>query len=138
MTQNIFFVRILVKLDVKFDSRIFIYWLILKILSVVFVCVYALANSHMFMCVSVPVRHLKMNDKFFAERTILIILHTPDFQTETTGSILSKEAWKQVIHKKWKLAPIALVLKRRRFWKSKAINKVTPETSNCTYWKIFP
>ena len=74
----------------------------------------------------------------FPERSILITLHTR-FLNWTTGNILSKEAWKaDNFQKKWKHACLALVLKRRKLWKSKAIDKVTPETNNCIYWKIFP
>ena len=138
MAQNIFFVRILVKLDVKLDSRIFIYWLISKTLSLVFVCVYALANSYMFMCVGVPVRHLKMKDKFCRKNYFNNPTHTRFPNWDHWKHSLKRSLKTSNTQKKWKLAPIALVLRRRKFWKSKAINKVTPETNNCTYWKIFP
>ena len=62
LDRNIFLVKVLVKLDVKLGPRIFIYWLILKNLSLVCVCVYALAHSYVFMCVSAPVLHLKIAD----------------------------------------------------------------------------
>ena len=57
--------KFLVKLDVMLDPRIFIYRLILKTLSLVCVCACGLAHSYVFICVSVPVGHLKMAMKIF-------------------------------------------------------------------------
>ena len=137
MAQNVFFVKILVKLDVMLDPRIFIYWLILKTLSLVCVCACGLAHSSVFICVGVPVGHLKMADKFSRKKYFNNPAHT--ISKLDYGNILSKEAWKtDNFQKKWKLACLALILKRRKLWKSKAIDKVTPETNNCIYWKIFP
>ena len=64
MAQNIFFMRILFKLDVKLDARKFMYLFVLETLSLPCICVCALAHAYVLMCVSVPVRHLEMTDKF--------------------------------------------------------------------------
>ena len=51
-------------MDVKLYPMIFIYCLVLKTLTLVCVHVCALAQSYVFTCVSVPVHHLEIADKF--------------------------------------------------------------------------
>ena len=70
------FVRIMVKLDVKLDLRRFIKLLILKPRSLACVCVFALAHSYVFMCISVPVRYLEMVDEFWRKKYFYNPAHT--------------------------------------------------------------
>ena len=95
---------------------------------------------------SVPVRHREMDDKFWRKNYFNNPTHLIS-KLRLLGTFSQKKLEKKFPKKRWKLVPIALVLKRRNLWKSKAIlwksktvDKVTPETSNRTYCKIrtFP
>ena len=59
-------------------------------------CVYVYVHlfTRMCSCVSVFLFVTWKWLNYFAEKTILIILNTHDFHTETTGKTLSNEAWK--------------------------------------------
>ena len=139
MIHNIVFVRIPVTLDVELDPRILIYWVVLKTLSLVCVCICELAHSYVFICVIVPVCHLA--DKFCRTYRTYTCRHNPTY-TRFPNWDYWKDSLKRSLKNRWfstnwKLTPIALVLKRRTLSKSKAIDKVTLERSNHTYWKIF-
>ena len=82
-------------LDVKLDPRILIYWVVLKTLSLVcYVYVHSLTCMCSYVLVFLCVTWLTN----FAVHTVhihaFITLNTHDFQTETTGKTLWKEAWK--------------------------------------------
>ena len=105
-------------------------------------CVYVYVHSLtcVFICVSVPVCH--MVDKFCRTYRTYTCHHNP-----TYTRFLNWDYWKDSLKRSlknrwfstnWKLTPIALVLKRRTLSISKAIDKVTLERSNHTYWKILP
>ena len=98
-SKCIFFVRILVKFDVSMDCGIFIYLLTLKTLSLVCVYACAFAHSYVFMCISVPVHHLKIADKFCRKKYFDSPTHT-QFQSWNIGNILSKNLERQTISKK--------------------------------------
>ena len=76
LVRDIFFLRILVKFDVKLDPRIFIYWLISKTLSLVFVYMYMHSLTCMCSCASVFLCVSWKWQTNFADRTFLITLHT--------------------------------------------------------------
>ena len=66
----------------------------------------------------------------------ILTLHTWFPNWDYWEHSLKRSLKKKISKKRWKLVPIALVLKRRNLWKSKTVDKFTPETSNRTYCKI--
>ena len=52
--------------------------------------------------------------------------------------MLSKEAWKTGNFQKMKTCSYSYSFKKKIALKIKRYLQVTAETSNCTYWKIFP
>ena len=129
---------------VKLDARMFIYSLILKTPSLACVCVFALGHSYVFMCISVPVRYLEMIDKFrrknyFYNPTHTIfklrLLENWDFsQKNFEKQVISKKTQKTKT-KKWKLAPVAQVLKKKKLLRIKGYWQVY--FSNFSSWNIF-
>ena len=122
MVQKVFFVRIMVKLDVKLDSRMFIYSLLLKPLVWL-----ALGHWYVFMCISVPMRYLEMVDKFWRKSYFYNPTHT--ITKLRFLETFSQKNFKNRKFKKKEKEKLLLWLKfqkRRNFWKSKAIDKFTP------------
>ena len=122
---------------VKLDPRMFIYSLILKTPSLACVCVFALGHSYVFMCSSVPVRYLEIVDKFCRKNNFYNLTHTIS-KLRLLETFSQKNFENQVISKKkkkWKLAPLAQVLKKKKLLKIKGSWQVY--SSNFTSWKIF-
>ena len=129
MVQKVFFVRIMIKLDVKLDSRMFIYSLLLKPLVWL-----ALGHWHVFMCISVPMRYLEMVDKFWRKSYFYNPTHTIT-KLRFLETFSQKNFKNRKFQKKWKLASVAQVSEKKKLLKVKGYWQVY--SSKFISWKIF-
>ena len=133
MVQKVFFVRIMVKLDVKLDSRMFIYSLLLKPLVWL-----AFGHWYVFMCISVPMRYLEMVDKFWRKNYFYNPTHTITklrFLETFSEKNFKNRKFQKKKKKKWKLAFVAQVSKKKKLLKIKGYWQVY--SSKFISWKIF-